>query len=137
MKRAVPIMILTVAGLIPLWRFEPAPETATATSAPSQSVAPPTSAAPSTGDDTQVVAGPTVTTRHGNVQVEVTFSGTEIASVRMLQQPDSGPTSKAVPQLIEETLTAQSAEVDSVSGATTTSEAYVDSLQAAIDGRDG
>jgi uncharacterized protein with FMN-binding domain len=138
MKRAVPIMILTVAGLVPLWRFEPTPETTTVVSAPSESTAPTTSAAPSSGGETQtVVAGPTVTTRHGDVQVEVTFSGTQIVSVRMLQQPDSGPTSKAVPQLIEETLTAQSADVDSVSGATTTSEAYVDSLQAAIDGRDG
>ncbi|HEX6352098.1 FMN-binding protein [Actinophytocola sp.] len=130
MKRAIPIMILTVAGLIPLWRFEPTPETTSTANESTQS--------PSTSTDgnTQVVAGSTVTTRYGDVQVEVTFSGTEITSVRMLQQPDSGPTSKAVPELIEETLTAQSADVASVSGATTTSEAYVDSLQAAIDGRD-
>jgi uncharacterized protein with FMN-binding domain len=121
-------MILTVAGLIPLWQFEPAAETTSTASASTPST--------SANGDTQVVAGSTVTTRYGDVQVEVTFSGTEIASVRMLQQPDSGPTSKAVPELIEETLTAQSADVDSVSGATTTSEAYVDSLQAAIDGRD-
>jgi uncharacterized protein with FMN-binding domain len=129
-KRAVPIMILTVAGLIPLWRFEPTPETTTSSAESTQ--APSTS----TAAGSEVVAGSTVTTRYGTVQVEVTFSGTEIASVRMLQQPDSGPTSKAVPELVQETLTAQSADVDTVSGATTTSEAYVDSLQAAIDGRD-
>jgi uncharacterized protein with FMN-binding domain len=41
-----------------------------------------------------------------------------------------------VPELIEETLTAQSADVDTVSGATSTSEAYVESLQSAIDSQE-
>lgn len=132
MKRALPILVLTVAALVPLWRFEPSATTTTA----STSTSSPSS--PSATSDTagRVVAGSTVSTRYGDVQVQVTFSGTQITAVTMLRQPDSGPTSKAVPQLIEETLTAQSADVDSVSGATTTSEAYVESLQAAIDGRD-
>jgi uncharacterized protein with FMN-binding domain len=125
MKRALPILVLTIAALIPLWRFEPSSETTT------------TAASSSTSDSgDQVVAGDNISTSHGNVQVEVTFSGDRITAVRMLLQPDSGPTSRAVPQLIEETLTAQSAEVDSVSGATTTSEAYVNSLQSAIDSRE-
>lgn len=129
MKRALPVMVLTVAALIPLWRFEPASETTTAAaSAPSSSS--------SSSEGGQVVAGSTVSTRYGEVQVEVTYSGDQIASVRMLRQPDSGPTSMAVPQLIQETLQAQSADVDSVSGATTTSAAYVESLQAAIDARE-
>jgi uncharacterized protein with FMN-binding domain len=125
MKRALPILVLTVAALIPLWRFEP---TATTTVSSESS---------STSDsDSQVVAGSTVSTRYGNVQVQVTFSGTEITAVSMLQQPDSGPTRMAVPELIEETLTAQNADVDSVSGATSTSEAYVESLQSAIDNQE-
>jgi uncharacterized protein with FMN-binding domain len=125
MKRALPILVLTIAALIPLWRFEPSSETTT------------TAASSSTSDSGgQVVAGDNISTSHGNVQVEVTFSGDRITAVRMLLQPDSGPTSRAVPQLIEETLTAQSADVDSVSGATTTSEAYVNSLQSAIDARE-
>jgi uncharacterized protein with FMN-binding domain len=131
MKRAVPIMVLTVAALIPLWRFEPAADTAVAT-APSSS----SESSSSSSDGSEVVAGSTVSTRYGEVQVEVTYSGSQITSVRMLRQPDSGPTSMAVPQLIEETLRAQSADVDSVSGATTTSGAYVESLQAAIDARE-
>jgi uncharacterized protein with FMN-binding domain len=126
MKRALPILVLTIAALVPLWRFEPS----TSTTTTSQS-------SESTSDSgAQVVAGSTVSTRYGDVQVQVTFAGTEITAVSMLRQPDSGPTSMAVPQLIEETLTAQSADVDSVSGATSTSEAYVESLQAAIDGKD-
>jgi uncharacterized protein with FMN-binding domain len=125
MKRALPILVLTIAALIPLWRFEPSSETTT------------TAASSSTSDSgDQVVAGDNISTSHGNVQVEVTFSGNRITAVRLLQQPDSGPTSRAVPQLIEETLTAQSADVDSVSGATTTSEAYINSLQSAIDSRE-
>ncbi|HSK96715.1 MAG TPA: FMN-binding protein, partial [Euzebyales bacterium] len=122
MKRALPILVLTVAALVPLWRFEPSATTTTAsTSSPStSSTSPPSSTSDAAG---QVVAGSTVSTRYGDVQVQVTFSGTRITAVTMLRQPDSGPTSKAVPQLIEETLTAQSADVDSVSGATTTSEA--------------
>ncbi len=129
MKRALPIFVLTVAALIPLWRFEPTAST-TATSQSSES-------SQSTSDSgSQVVAGSTVSTRYGDVQVQVTFSGTEITAVSMLRQPDSGPTSKAVPELIEETLTAQSADVDSVSGATSTSEAYVESLQSAIDSQE-
>jgi uncharacterized protein with FMN-binding domain len=131
-KRALPILVLTVAALVPLVRFEPSASTTTTVSTAS-----PPSASDSAGQSAgQVVAGSTVSTRYGDVQVQVTFAGTEITAVSMLAQPDSGPTSKAVPQLVEETLTAQSADVDSVSGATTTSEAYVESLQAAIDGRD-
>jgi uncharacterized protein with FMN-binding domain len=129
-KRALPILVLTIAALIPLWRFEPTASTTTVAESGSSSSS---SSSDSTG---QVVAGDNISTSHGNVQVEVTFSGSEITAVRMLQQPDSGPTSKAVPQLIEETLTAQSADIDTVSGATSTSEAYVNSLRSAIDSRD-
>jgi uncharacterized protein with FMN-binding domain len=41
--------------------------------------------------------------------------------------------SYAVPQLRSEVLTAQSANIDVVSGATVTSEGYINSLQAALD----
>lgn len=137
MKRALPVLVLTAAALVPLLRFEPSPATSTTVSSPAgPSNSSGTSSAAPPDPGSQVVAGATVSTRYGNVQVEVTFSGGEITSVRMLQQPDSGPTRMAVPQLIEETLTAQSADVDSVSGATTTSGAYVDSLQSAIDARE-
>jgi uncharacterized protein with FMN-binding domain len=69
------------------------------------------------------------------VQVEVTFEGDKISSVRMLQQPNHPQTTAAVPKLIQETLQAQSADIDSVSGATITSDGYVTSLQAALDAK--
>src|SRR3954469_25443629 len=54
-------------------------------------------------------------------------------TVKMLQQPNHPQTTAAVPKLIAETLEAQSADIDTVSGATITSEAYKKSLQATID----
>ncbi|XVV04260.1 FMN-binding protein [Actinosynnema sp. CA-248983] len=122
MKRAVPILLLTVAGLVPLWRFEATPETVAAAPAPSGAV--------------KAVSGSLVRTSHGDVQVQVSFEGDRITAVQMLKQPSSAPTRRAVPLLIQGTLAAQSADVDTVSGATTTSEAYVASLQAAIDAKD-
>ncbi|MEW2075608.1 FMN-binding protein [Streptomyces sp. NPDC013433] len=128
MKRALPVLVLTVAGLIPVWRYTPsAPEPAVAEPAPAPSV----SASP--GSTTRVVAGPTVDTEKGPVQVEVTLDGDRISAVRMLRQPDHPQTTAAVPVLIEETLEAQSADVDTVSGATVTSDGYRESLQAALD----
>ncbi|MFF5156664.1 FMN-binding protein [Streptomyces sp. NPDC000348] len=131
MKRALPVLALTVAGLVPVWRYTPsAPEPAVAGPAPAPSV----SASPgSPGSTTRVVAGPTVDTEKGPVQVEVTLDGDRISAVRMLRQPDHPQTTAAVPVLIEETLEAQSADVDTVSGATVTSDGYRESLQAALD----
>jgi uncharacterized protein with FMN-binding domain len=83
-------------------------------------------------------AGATFTNRWGDVQVQVTVSGGTIASVDALQLPDDDRKSvsinkRAYPQLVQMSLTAQSADVDTVSGATYTSEGYRDSLQTAID----
>ncbi|MGW1744036.1 FMN-binding protein, partial [Streptomyces sp. NPDC002092] len=83
----------------------------------------------------QTVSGSTVNTEKGPVQVQVTFSGEKITAVRMLQQPNHPQTAAAVPKLVAETLKAQSADIDTVSGATITSEAYKKSLQAAIDAK--
>ena len=65
----------------------------------------------------------------------MTFDGDKITAVRMLQQPNHPQTTAAVPKLIAETLQAQSADIDTVSGATITSDGYKESLQAAIDAR--
>ncbi|MGV9453960.1 FMN-binding protein [Streptomyces sp. NPDC003635] len=130
MKRAIPVLVLTAVGLVPLWRYEPSTDTS---SAPVEAAAPVPSATSSSGSSALVVEGTVVNTEKGPVQVELTYQGDEIASVRMLQQPDHPQTTAAVPKLIEETLAAQSADIDTVSGATITSEGYKESLQAAID----
>ncbi|WP_055612597.1 FMN-binding protein [Streptomyces phaeochromogenes] len=133
MKRAIPVLVLTVAGLIPVWRYAPSTDTSSTTEVAEPASTPSTSA--SGGTSNQVVAGSTIKTEKGPVQVEVTFDGDKISSVRMLQQPNHPQTKAAVPKLIAETLTAQSADIDAVSGATITSEGYVESLQAAIDAK--
>jgi uncharacterized protein with FMN-binding domain len=87
---------------------------------------------------TRTVDGDTVQTRYGPVQLRVTLSGGRITAVTTLQLPQDNPrdqeiSSFAVPQLTQEVLAAQSAQVDTVSGATYTSEGYLQSLQSALD----
>jgi uncharacterized protein with FMN-binding domain len=124
-------VVLSVAGLIPVWRYEPSTETTSTTQVATP--APTTSSSSSPGTSGKVVAGSTVKTEKGPVQVEVTFAGEKISSVRMLQQPNHPQTTAAVPKLIAETLKAQSADIDTVSGATITTDGYKQSLQAALD----
>ena len=76
--------------------------------------------------------------RFGTVQVQVVYSGSAITDVQILSYPDGDNKSvsinqRSLPTLISEALTAQSAQVDTVSGATYTSNSYKESLQSAID----
>jgi uncharacterized protein with FMN-binding domain len=108
-------------------------------SAPSSS--PTTSATKSSG--TKPLAdgnwtGASSTTRWGPVQVAITVSGGKItaASAPLYPSEDNRSISInriAIPKLVQSTLTAQSANVNAVSGATYTSESYKISLQSAID----
>ncbi|MFJ9739013.1 FMN-binding protein [Streptomyces sp. NPDC101166] len=141
MKRALPVLVLSIAGLIPVWRYEPSTGASSsgAVAAPAPTASPAGSSAgsasgPASGSSI-VVKGTVVGTDKGDVQVEVTYQGDRITAVRMLKQPDHPQTTAAVPKLIAGTLEAQSADIDTVSGATVTSEGYKESLQAAIDAR--
>lgn len=131
-QRAIPVVVLSIAGLIPVWRYEPSIGGTTTTSTSTAEPAPSSPAAASSGT---VVKGTTVDTDKGPVQVQVTFDGDRISAVTMLQQPDHPQTTAAVPVLVAETLKAQSADIDTVSGATITSDGYKESLQAAIDAK--
>ncbi|KRF46756.1 FMN-binding protein [Terrabacter sp. Soil810] len=91
-------------------------------------------AAPRSG----TVDGAVVGTQYGSVQVRVSFTGSKITNVHALQLTDSSRTSVSIsagaaPTLRQEALAAQSSQIDVVSGATYTSEAYQQSLQSAID----
>jgi uncharacterized protein with FMN-binding domain len=113
---------------------------ASATPAPSATASSPAASTPSAATGTKTVTGTAVDTRYGPVQVKVTFEGTKITSVDTVQYPsESGRdveiNSQALPILQQETLSAQSAQIDTVSGATYTSEGYIQSLQSAIDQR--
>jgi len=89
-------------------------------------------------NDSQTVTGRVVQTQWGPVQVQITTAGGEITSVEVLQYPsgngkDVEINNHALPVLVDETLSAQSADIDMVSGATVTSTGYLGSLQSALD----
>ncbi len=86
----------------------------------------------------QTVAGTAVMTRYGPVQVQITIESGKITAAETLQVPmESGHdrmiNAQAVPTYNGEVVSAQSAQIDMVSGATVTYNGYVESLQAAID----
>ncbi|MFI6875552.1 FMN-binding protein [Streptomyces sp. NPDC050400] len=105
---------------------------------PAPSTSPATGGTGSSSSGTRTITGSTVQTRYGPVQVEVTLDGSRITAARAVRAPDGDPRSRqinasAIPVLVQETLDAQSAHVDTVSGATYTSEGYINSLQSALD----
>lgn len=82
--------------------------------------------------------GDSVSTRFGDVQVAITVSGGTITDVTAVHLTDHDGRSvdisnRAAPVLRSEVLAAQSSQVSTVSGATYTSDAYLTSLQSAID----
>ena len=87
---------------------------------------------------TATVTGDSTDTRWGPVQVEITVANRTITAVDVLDYPsengrDQQINARALPILVQETLDAQSANIDMVSGATVTSEGYLGSLQSALD----
>jgi uncharacterized protein with FMN-binding domain len=87
---------------------------------------------------TRTVTGTVANTQYGPMQVQVTLAGTKITKVTVLQRTDDGTESdqidaNAIPELTSETLAAQSARIDAVSGASYTSSGYIQSLQSALD----
>ncbi|MEV8613728.1 FMN-binding protein [Amycolatopsis sp. NPDC051373] len=134
MKKTIFVVALSIAGFVAVWRFDPMPATSSTTtngSAPTTTTAPSTSA----GSGALTTQGSAESTEFGTVQVQVSFSVSRITDVTLVQQPDSGRGVDAIPLLREEALQAQSANIDTVSGATQTSESYIKSLQAALDAK--
>jgi uncharacterized protein with FMN-binding domain len=89
--------------------------------------------------DGTTTTGQTAQTRWGPVRVQITTDASgKITDVEVVQYPsgngeDQRINAYALPQLVKETLDAQSADIDMVSGATVTSEGYLQSLQSALD----
>src|SRR6202167_4399333 len=154
MRRAILAVVSTIAGLVALLSFKShVPAIAAATSGTGVSSGG-TSGSGSgsssggqgfaTGQQTGLPAGEhTVTgnvahTMYGPVQIQLVVKDNKIVKVSVLQQPkntvnDIQIGQFAFPRLIGETLTAQNAKIDSVSGATYTSGGYIESLQSAVD----
>jgi uncharacterized protein with FMN-binding domain len=97
-------------------------------------------AAPTAGTSAAsgTVTGDVAQTRWGPVQVQLTVTSGKITDVAVVQYPngngrDQEINSQALPILIQETVQAQNAQIDMVSGATVTSDGYLQSLQSALD----
>ncbi len=158
MKRVLLSILGTVVGLVALLDFKshqrpialavgvtpPSPQPKTATRTPQPSTKgkgrTPTSRtkSASTASAHGRFVGSAVDTQYGVVQVAVTVSGGRITNVAFPQLSAFDPhsaeiNSQAAPLLVQETMSAQSAHIDSISGATYTSAGYVQSLQSALD----
>lgn len=116
------------------------PSASTTPTASASASASPSGAAPAatSGLTDGTFTGSPTSTRYGPVQVQITVTGGKIVDVQAVEYPtdnsrDRQINERAIPQLVSETLNAQSADIHFVSGATYTSQGYLDSLQSAID----
>lgn len=90
------------------------------------------------GSTTATVAGNVMQTIYGPIQVTIRVKHGKITAASVPVYPNGSPhdqqvNSYALPQLIQETIAADSANISAVSGATYTSQGYIGSLQSAID----
>jgi uncharacterized protein with FMN-binding domain len=114
---------------------------ATATSAGNTAATRTPSAPPAPGSGTTAdgtYSGQTVRTRYGTVQVNAVIAGGQLSDVVAVKLTDNGRqsvviSSQAAPMLREEVLSAQSARVSNIGGATYTTQGYLTSLQSALD----
>lgn len=150
-RKALTAAFASVAAVLVGWQFSAAviaPHPAqTSTAARSTGATTPNTTTPNTTTPTTATAsslkdgtvtGQSVDTQYGSVQVKVVVASGSISDVIAVQLTDRGGKSVqisnyAAPILRSEVLQSQSAQVSSVSGATYTSEAYLSSLQSALD----
>jgi uncharacterized protein with FMN-binding domain len=136
MRRPAIVMVATAAGLALVMGYRPHAQALSGTGR-----------AASTGDASGTAAAGTVTAVGsdeplqdglGDIQVKVSAASGRIVGVGMARLNVQGPqsaqiTNDVLPQLEQQTMAAQSAAIQGVSGATYTTQAYVASLQAALD----
>jgi uncharacterized protein with FMN-binding domain len=140
MRRAPIAIAATAAGLAAVLGYHPhsrPPATATAR-APAASTPAPARSTPARSTRVRQVTGTDVPNQYGDVQVRLTSAGGRITKVTVLRLPSGDGQSQQIssfagPQLAQQTIAAQSANIDGVSGATYTSDSYRTSLQSAID----
>ncbi|MEU0949656.1 FMN-binding protein [Streptomyces canus] len=140
-RRVVLATAATVSGVVLMLSLKPSSDPASAQAGgtiPQQTAAAQESAQGGTGAAAGgAVTGDVVQTQYGPVQVRITVSGSKITKAEAVQAPKGGEsdqkTALSVPKLSQDVVAKQSAQIDTVSGATYTSEGYKKSLQSAID----
>lgn len=148
LRRIVLASAATVSGMVMLLTLKPHTSPALATTGTKSPTVSSSSAASggsgtagggsSEKSVTKTVTGDTVQTRWGPVQVRVSIKSGRLTEVTAVSYPQDNPRDQeingyALPQLRREALAAQSAQIDTVSGATYTSDGYRQSLQSALD----
>ncbi len=143
MRRIALWFVSTVAAVTLLFGYKtslsgPSVPSTTTVAAAAAAAAPAPSTGAATSAATTTVTGSTAQTRWGPVQVAITVAGGKITAVDVPVYPDGNGrdeeiNARALPVLVQETLSAQSADIDMVSGATVTSDGYLQSLQSALD----
>ena len=160
MRRVILAICATAVGLVLLLSFKtqtqsgvtgaspaaalgsPAPGNDAASPSPSASASPAASGSAKSGTAgsaaAKTVTGAAWPTIYGPVQVKITVADGKITAATAVEYPLDTPrdqqiNSYAIPQLNAETVAAGSAQIDTVSGATYTSQGYVGSLQSALD----
>jgi uncharacterized protein with FMN-binding domain len=134
MQRAPIVLAATALGLAATLGFNAHRPTATAAATATTA----TSSPRTSGSSRRTVTGDPVATQYGDVQLKVTIAGGAITGVQAIALPSNDPKSVAIssyaePLLRQSALTRGSANVDTVSGATYTSDGYRTALQAALD----
>jgi uncharacterized protein with FMN-binding domain len=134
--RIVGWAVATAATVALLFGFHTSTAGPMAASTDTVAAAPPASSSGATAAG--AVTGAVAQTRWGPVQVQITVENGRITGVTVPQYPDGNGRDRqindvALPELVQETLSAQSADIDMVSGATVTSDGYLESLQSALD----
>jgi uncharacterized protein with FMN-binding domain len=145
-KKIVLWAMSTLTVLVLLFGYHTSTSSRNTASADSSAVAPvgsSTDAGSSSGSSgstttSSTYTGDSASTRWGPVQVQLTVTDGTITDVQVIDYPTSNGkdrqiNARALPELVQETLDAQSAHIDMVSGATVTSEGYLESLQSALD----
>ncbi|WP_328333177.1 MULTISPECIES: FMN-binding protein [unclassified Streptomyces] len=141
-RRAVLAAASTSAVVVMLLSFKPHHSEEMAAAQPAPTAPPPRSVpSPPPGGSHPVsgtYTGDAVPTKYGTVQVTATVKDGRLTSVKALHTPSGDDHSRqlaasSVPRLTKEALGAHSAHIDAVSGASYTSQGYVQSLQSALD----
>jgi uncharacterized protein with FMN-binding domain len=145
------LAVAGVGGLIAVMRYHPSstapdatvqPITATSADPSAAATAAPTAASTPTGSSSGQYkdgsyTGTSYDVGYGPVQVQAVISGGRLSNVKLLQMPSDINRSQEIasyagPQLVQEAISAQSANVDIVSGATQDSLGFKDSLASAL-----
>jgi len=148
MRRIVTVFLSTITMLVLLFSYHTSTNSGTVASSPfvqqpassgsGSQPRSPNGGSSAARSSTATYTGGVADTRWGPVQVEITVQGGKITASRAVQYPQNNNrdfmiNSYALPILDQEVVQQQSASIDTISGATVTSDGYLQSLQSAID----